>query len=121
MEILLIALKMIVGLSIINVWTLNKNKASQWRGGNSNSIFEEFDAYGLPRWSVYLVGTFKVGLSLLLLLSIPYEGFTQLASLGLALFLSGSVAMHLKIKDPLKKSFPAILFLVLSIVIFFLA
>lgn len=118
MEYLILSLKVILGLSIINVWTINKNKASQWRGGNAKNIFEEFEVYGLPKWMVYVVGVSKVTLALLLLISIEYNSMVMIASLGLAVFLSGSILMHLKIKDPIKKSIPAAFFLLLSLFIY---
>lgn len=118
MEYLILSLKVILGLSIINVWTINKNKASQWRGGNAKNIFEEFEVYGLPKWMVYVVGVSKVTLALLLLISIEYNSLVMIASLGLAVFLSGSILMHLKIKDSIKKSIPAAFFLLLSLFIY---
>jgi hypothetical protein len=117
MNYLLIALKAIVGLSILNVWLVQYNKDTRWRGGNATTIFEEFEAYGLPVWSVYVVGFIKVVLALLLIASIWYPPLQVIAALGLAAMLSGSVLMHLKISDPLIKSFPAALFLVMSLAI----
>ena len=38
-----IILKLIVGLSILNVWLLQAHKPTKWRGGNNvESIIEEF-------------------------------------------------------------------------------
>lgn len=117
MNYLIIALKVIVGLSILNVWLVQYNKATRWRGGDATTIFEEFEAYGLPSWSVYVVGTLKVILALLLIVSIWYAELQFAAAVGLAILLSGSVVMHFKIGDPLFKSFPAALFLVMCLVI----
>ncbi len=117
METLLIVLKLIVGLSILNVWLVRPRKSTPWRGGDAKSITDEFKAYGLPVWFMYTIGTLKVLLALLLLFSI-YDPVTELvAAYGIALLMLGAVAMHLKIGDPLKKSLPAITFLVLSLVI----
>jgi uncharacterized membrane protein YphA (DoxX/SURF4 family) len=120
MDYLLLALKLIVSLSILNVWLLNRSNASQWRGGNAQSLSEEFEAYGLPSWSLYVVGFFKVSFALLLLLSIFYPSLAIIGSLGLAFFLSGSVLMHIKISDPLKKSIPAASFLIICLLIAYL-
>lgn len=120
MNYLLIALKIIVGLSILNVWLVQPRKSTKWRGGNASTIKEEFIVYGLPQFSVYIVGFFKVSLSLLLLASIYFIQLTEIAAYGLSLFLLGSILMHLKIKDPLLKSFPAALFLMLLIFILIL-
>jgi hypothetical protein len=120
MDYLIILLQLIVGLSILNVWLLQPQKATRWRGGDATTIFEEFHVYGLPTWSVYVIGTLKVILALTLLAGIWYQGLIFPAAVGLAILLAGSVTMHLKIGDPLIKSFPAALFLVLCLVMAYL-
>ena len=117
MEYLMIALKLIVGLSILNVWLVRSNKSTAWRGGNARNIREEFKAYGLPVWVMWTVGTLKVGLAIMLIASIYYPQFEAIAAYGIAFLMLGAVSMHIKIGDPLKKSFPAFTFLVLSLVI----
>lgn len=119
MNYLLIALQCIVAISILNVWLVQNKKATQWRGGNAKTIVEEFKVYGLPVWMCYVVGTLKVLLALGLLLAIWYPDLRQISALGLAVFLLGSIAMHLKINDPLKKSVPALLFLCMCLYIAF--
>lgn len=119
MNYLSIVLQVIVGLSILNVWLLQRNKETQWRGGNAKTIKEEFAVYGLPEWMCYVIGTLKVVLALGLLVAIWFPEFAQPAALGLAVLLMGSIVMHLKIKDPLKKSFPAVLFLLMCLYIAF--
>lgn len=117
MDYLIITLQLIVGLSILNVWLVQYNKDTRWRGGNATTIFEEFEAYGLPTWSVYVVGTIKVVLALMLIAGIWVPLLQVPAAMGLAFMLAGSVAMHFKISDPLIKSFPAALFLTMCIII----
>ena len=46
-EYIIIFLKIIVGVSIINVWLIQPNKPSGWRGGDAKTIIEEFNVYGL--------------------------------------------------------------------------
>ena len=119
MDYLIIALQIIVGLSILNVWLVQNKKATRWRGGNATTIVEEFQVYGLPAWSVYVVGTLKVLLAILLIAGIWYPELKFPASAGLAVLLTGSVLMHFKIGDPLIKSFPAGLFLLMCLLIAF--
>jgi hypothetical protein len=119
MDYLIILLQVIVGLSILNVWIVQNKKATRWRGGNATTIVEEFQVYGLPVWSVYIVGTLKVILAILLLVGIWYPVLKFPAALGLAALLTGSVIMHFKVGDPLIKSFPAALFLVMCLAIAF--
>ncbi|MFD1061819.1 DoxX family protein [Winogradskyella litorisediminis] len=118
---IILALKIIVGASILNVWLIQPKKSTKWRGGNADTIIEEFKTYGLTKNMCYVIGFLKVSLAILLLLSVKFPEFTLFASLGLAALLLGSIAMHLKIKDPLYKSFPAALFLVLNLIIAYTA
>ena len=113
----IIALKIIVGISILNVWLLQKNKATKWRGGESQNIFEEFEVYGFSKQFCYVIGFLKVSLALLLLASIQFQALAFVGSLGLAILLLGSILMHFIIKDPLYKSFPAFLFFVMNLLI----
>lgn len=112
-----IILKVIVGLSILNVWLLQFNKATKWRGGSAKTILEEFEVYGLSKQFCYVVGFLKVSLAVILLASIQFGNLTLIGSLGLAVLLLGSVIMHIKVSDELLKSFPAFLFLMMNIAI----
>ncbi|MEO8773378.1 MAG: DoxX family protein [Gelidibacter sp.] len=117
---ILIILKVIVGLSILNVWLVQPTKATKWRGGNAKTLIEEFEVYGLSKTVCYVIGFLKVSLALILLASIKFENLTLIGSIGLAVLLLGSVIMHIKVKDELFKSFPALLFIVMNLVIIFL-
>ncbi|WP_378175448.1 DoxX family protein [Aquimarina sp. SS2-1] len=117
MNYVIIIMQVIVGVSILNVWLVQNKKATKWRGGNAETIVEEFQVYGLPVWSCYVIGALKVLLAILLIVSIWYPFLKETAALGLALLLLGSIAMHFKIKDPLYKSFPAFLFFVMCTLI----
>ncbi len=121
MEYFLILLKLVLGLSILNVWIVNSGKVSKWRGGDAQNIKEEFEVYGLPSWSLFVVGFCKISLAILLLASMTFVELEGFAAAGLAFFLSGSVLMHIKIKDPLFKSIPAASFLILCLLILVLS
>lgn len=120
----IIVLKVIVGLSILNVWLVNRNKHTQWRGGGANSMKEEFATYGLSENIMIAVGAVKCLLAVGLLISIVYEpaGFPigYYSAIGMAVMMLGAIGMHIKIKDPAKRSLPAAIFLILSLVIAFL-
>lgn len=109
------ALQLIVGLSLLNVWLVQYNKSTQWRGGNAQNIKEEFQVYGLPVWMCYFVGFLKVTGAIGLIAAIWFPVLLVPCAIGLAILLAGSVVMHFKINDPLKKSFPALLFLSMCI------
>ena len=72
MELIMI-LQLIISIGLINVWFFRFNKATDYRGGNAKNMQEEFLAYGLPIWSMYLVGTLKVAIAVMLIISIWVE------------------------------------------------
>ena len=41
----IIILKIIIGISILNVWLIQSKKTTKWRGGNAKNIIEEFEIY----------------------------------------------------------------------------
>jgi uncharacterized membrane protein YphA (DoxX/SURF4 family) len=115
-----IALKLIIGLSILNVWLLNRNKASEWRGGNADNMEEEFAAYGLPKTAMYLVGFLKCLFAVLLLVSIVHHPLTDVSAYAIAILMAGAIIMHARIGDDKKKSLPAFTLMALSIIVTFL-
>lgn len=117
MEYLIIAIKILIFISIINVWFLKFNKTSPWRGKDANSMKEEFKTYGLSQSFMYVIGGLKVASALVLFISIWAPSLTIYAASIMAVLMVGAVLMHIKVKDPLKKSFPAFSFLVLSLVL----
>ena len=120
MEYFINLLQVIVAFSLLSVWLVQANKPSKWRGVKAKTLKEEFQVYGLPEFMFYLVGFFKVSLAVIMLVSIFYPEFKEIAAYGLAFLLLGSVIMHIKVKDEMSKSFPAILFLSMCLAIAFL-
>ena len=112
-------ISIVIALSIYNVWLIRFGKSTPWRGGTAKNMKEEFAAYGLPEWFMYLVGGLKVISATLLVIGIWYPQFSQPSAVIIAVLMSGAIIMHVKIKDPLKRSLPAILFLVLSLFVIF--
>ena len=78
---------------------------------------EEFAAYGLPEWFYYLIGASKVGSAFALIYGIWNPTVALFAAINVSLLMVGALAMHIKVKDPIKKSIPAILMLVMSFVV----
>ncbi len=114
MEYILIALQVVVALVILNVWLFRSGRATPFRGGGAQSLREEFAAYGLPFWFMCVVGALKVGLALSLLAAIWIHNLAQPAAIGLGMLMVGAFAMHLKVKDPIKKALPSLAVLALS-------
>ena len=120
METIKISIQIIIALSIYNVWIIRPKKSTIWRGGNAKSMSEEFETYGLPDWSMKLVGFLKISLATLLLAGIFASNLIIIGASGIAILMIGAIAMHIKIKDELKKSLPAFTFLVLSLLVLFI-
>lgn len=108
-------LQVIVALSLLNVWLLRFSRSTAYRGGNARSMKEEFAFYGLPTWSTYFVGTLKVGAALCLIVGLWIHFLVFPAALLICALMLGALAMHLKVRDPLIKSLPALVMLALSI------
>ncbi len=117
MEYIIISVQIIIALSIFNVWILRYGKSSEWRAGSAKNMKEEFEAYGLPFWFMNVIGFLKLLFAILLLVGIWFPDFTKPAAIGIAILMIGAIFMHVKVKDPLKKSLPAFSLLVLSMLI----
>ena len=117
MQILVSTLQVIIALGIANVWLLRFGQTTAWRGGNARNMREEFAVYGLPAWFMYLIGTLKLSLAMLLMVGLFTPEVTRWAALGMAALMTGSLAMHMKVRDPIQKSVPAIAMLSMSAVV----
>ncbi len=121
MDSLILIFKIIIALGILNVWLLRFNKQTEWRGDAAANMNEEFAKYGLPTFLVPVVGFLKLGFATMLVISIFQNGYhlAYIGSVGMGILMIGAIAMHFKINDPLKRSLPAFLMLLMSAVIAF--
>lgn len=119
MNYITIFLQLFVAFGLLNVWFIRSNQKTPYRGSNASSLKSEFAAYGLPLWSFYVIGFIKISSALLLLLGlwIPFLVFP--AAFVVSLMMFGAVCMHITVRDPLKKSLPALIMLFFSIGICF--
>lgn len=111
-------LQVIIGLGLLNVWLLRASSTTPYRGGRSKTLAEEFSAYGLPTWSFYLIGFLKVGSALLLLAGLWMSAVVAPAAGLVVILMIGALAMHLKVKDPISRSVPALAMLAMSGLLF---
>ena len=81
---------------------------------------EEFNAYGLPTWLMYVVGFLKIAIAIMLIVSIWIKELLQYNLWLLSVLMFGAVLMHLKVKDPIKKSYPALSILFMIALILYL-
>jgi uncharacterized membrane protein YphA (DoxX/SURF4 family) len=119
MEMAKTILQVVIALGIYNVWLVRSGKPTDWRGGAAQNLQEEFEAYGLPKWAMGLVGFLKLLFATLLLLGIWYSPVVRPAAVGMLILMVGAVAMHVKVGDPPKRSLPAFTMLVLSAIVAF--
>lgn len=112
-----IVAQLIVALGIYNVWFVRANRKTAYRGKNAPNLKAEFRAYGLPSWSVYVVGAIKVAAATGLLIGMWVPAVTQLSATVLAIMMLGAVTMHIKVSDSLKQTTPALLMLLMCIFI----
>lgn len=110
-------LQILVALGLLNVWLLRFKQSTAYRGGQARSMPEEFAAYGLPGWFLYVVGALKVGGALCLIAGIWLPGLVLPSALVIAVLMVGALAMHLKIRDPFRKCVPALFMLTLCVMI----
>ncbi|NNF29610.1 MAG: DoxX family protein [Gemmatimonadetes bacterium] len=114
-------LQLVVGLGLLNVWLLRAGSATEYRGRDSKTLKEEFQAYGLPDLAFYVVGALKIGAGIILLAGLWFDLPVRLAGGVVALLMVGALAMHMKVGDPAKRSVPAALMLLMSGAIVLLA
>ena len=107
----------VIAFSVLRVWLINRKNPSNWRAGNALTLKEEFEVYDLPEWIFYTVGFLKITFSIGLLAGFWMPETIIPSAAGIAFLMLSAVFMHIKVKDPIMKSFPAFLFLLLSILI----
>ena len=107
------ALQLIIGLGLLNVWLLRPANATAYRGGTARTLREEFSAYGLPSAAYYVVGTLKVVAGVVLLAGLWWPLPVRAAAGVVAGLMVGAIGMHVRIKDPITKSVPAAIMLVM--------
>ena len=113
-------LQIAVALIILNVWLLRVGKATEYRGGDAKSMKEEFAVYGLPSWAIYVVGFFKLAFAVLLIVGIWVPSLTAPAAGGMGALMLGAVLMHVKVKDSVRKTLPALTMLVFCLLVILL-
>ncbi|MDZ7632120.1 MAG: DoxX family protein [Gemmatimonadaceae bacterium] len=108
-------LEIIVALGLLNVWLVRARSPTAYRGGNAQTLRQEFSAYGLPAPAFYIVGTLKVAAGVILLAALWLPMPARLAATVVAGLMIGALVMHAKAKDPVRKSVPAALMLAMCV------
>lgn len=116
MKVLSKILSVVVGLTVINVWLFRSNRSTSYRGGDANSLLEEFQVYGLEDYFL-IIGIVKVSLAIMLLLSLYFKRLSFFASSGIGIMMLVAVYMHVNVGDELIKSMPASVMLASCLII----
>jgi uncharacterized membrane protein YphA (DoxX/SURF4 family) len=117
MRTVLVILQIAAALGLLNVWLVRFNRRTAYRGGGAASMPEEFAAYGLPAWFAYVIGALKIGAALALIAGIWLPSVVPPAAALVCTLMVGALAMHARIRDPLKRFLPALGMLVLCLAI----
>lgn len=120
MEFVKTALQLIIPLGIINVWLLRPRRSTAYRGGAARDLKAEFQAYGLPKWSFYTIGTLKLTAAAMLLLGFLLPALVAPGAALMAGLMLGAVGMHAKVGDPPIRYLPAALMLIMSLALMLL-
>ena len=100
----------------MNVWIFRSDKSTLFRGGDAKTLIEEFEVYGLGEYFL-IIGIIKVGLAILLILSLYFTKVRFFAASGIAIMMLVAIFMHINVGDELIKSLPASILLLSSLII----
>ena len=89
-------------------------------GADASNMIEEFQAYGLSKTTMIVVGIFKVLCAILLILGIKYEKLITPAAFVMATFMLAAIYFHISISDPFIPTLPSSLMLISCIAIIYL-
>lgn len=110
-------LQVVLAFGLINVWLLRFNKKTKYRGKGAGNMKEEFAAYGLPSWFMYVIGTMKLLVATALIVGLWVPMLVYPAAGLLVLLMLGAVSMHIKVRDPFIKMLPALLMLAMALAV----
>lgn len=114
MDLALTLTQVLLAVAMIDVWLLRYDKPLRARGGDAQTMVEEFRLYGLPDWFRNVVRALKLGCAALLIVGLWLDQAALVGGATLVFLMGGAVAMHVKVRDPWLKAVPATFFLLLS-------
>lgn len=113
-------LQIIIALGLLNVWLVRFKKPTAYRGGSAKTLSDEFSAYGLPKWFMYVVGFLKIAIAVIMIVTVLVPNLLWIGVYALAvltILMLGAIAMHIKVRDPLMKMLPAMGMLVMAVIV----
>jgi len=112
-----LASQITIALGLLGVWVLRTGGGTHWRGEGAVRLREEFLSYGLPPWFAHVIASLELVLAVLLLTGLRWPVLAGPAALVVALVMLGALGMHFKVRDPVHKSVPAFVLLLLAVVV----
>jgi hypothetical protein len=112
-----LASQVAIALGLIGVWLLRTSAGTRLRGSGAMQLREEFLSYGLPSWLAPLIASLELVLAVLLLTGLRWPILAGPAAAVVALVMLGALGMHIKVRDPVSKSVPAFVLLLLAVVV----
>ena len=103
-------LQVLVASSIFFVWVVRYN-----------NIVKEFIDYRLPDWLRDLVGILKISFAMMLLVGIDSIKFAIFGAAGLAVLMGAALLTHIRVRNPVHKTFPSFCLLTASVIILMFA
>ena len=108
-----VALHLIIALGVINVWFIRRDKATGFRPDGASKIAEESRWYGVSDSFRRSMGVTKLTLAALLVVGVTHAPLGAAAA-GMVLLMSSAIVAHIRVRDPVVKSVPALLMLAMS-------
>ena len=109
MDRLIIVIKLIIAISVLYVWTFRMH-----------NVIKDFKQFGLPNILRNIVGTSKITIANILIVSIWIPELTTISALFMSLFMLIAQYFHNKVKNHMLKRFPSLILLLLNIVLIYL-
>lgn len=114
-------LQLVVGLGLLNVWLVRAGSPTAYRGGEARTLREEFAVYGLPTPVFLVVGAAKITAGVVLIAGVWLPLPVRPAAAIVAALMVGAIAMHVRVRDPIRRALPATAMLLMSAAIVLLA
>ena len=110
----------IVGITVLSAWTFRLEMDTIYRGADASNMIEEFQAYGLNKTTMIVVGIFKVLCAIFLLLGLKFKKFITPTAFIMATFMLAAIYFHLSISDPLIPTAPSAMMFLSCLTIIYL-
>jgi uncharacterized membrane protein YphA (DoxX/SURF4 family) len=109
--------QIVIALGIFNVWIIRSSRPTPYRPDGAANMAEEFRRYGFPDWVRVAVGGTKLILAALLLAGLWYTPVSVPAAALMASLMLAAIFSHIRVRNPLTKTMPALVMLILSSVV----